>query len=175
MIEIGGVLTPLLCRQLAGLTVGDGAMPSPMVPERDGRVAVIDRRMKARADHRLMDPALVGTVAAAFADALLPHVREHFGFAPMSFESFKVVRYDAGEGWFRPHRDNVSVDSRHRRVAVSLNLSDGYDGGELAFPELDVAPWRGCAGTALVFECGLLHEVLPVTRGRRDALITFLW
>ena len=44
----------------------------------------------------------------------------------------------------------------------------------MRFPEFDRQLYRPPAGGAVVFSCGLLHEVVPVTRGRRFGLFTFL-
>ena len=59
--------------------------------------------------------------------------------------------------------------------ALTLNLnSDEYDGGELMFPEYGDYRHKPPAGAAVVFSCSLLHEALPVTRGQRFALLSFL-
>ena len=50
-----------------------------------------------------------------------------------------------------------------------------YEGGDLRFPEWGTDLWRPAPGDAIVFSCGLLHEVTPVTAGTRHALITFLF
>jgi len=55
-----------------------------------------------------------------------------------------------------------------------VNLNDGYEGGELHFPEYGPHLYRPEAGGAILFSCSLLHEVLPVTRGRRFTLLSFL-
>jgi predicted 2-oxoglutarate/Fe(II)-dependent dioxygenase YbiX len=79
-------------------------------------------------------------------------------------------------GWFRRHRDNTTPMTANRQFAVSLNLngSDEYEGGEVRFPEFGRALYRPTAGGALVFSCSLLHEVVPITRGRRIGLFSFL-
>ena len=56
---------------------------------------------------------------------------------------------------------------------MSLNLNDDYEGGELTFPEFGPTLYKPRAGMAAVFSCSLLHEALPVTRGRRFVLTTF--
>jgi hypothetical protein len=42
-------------------------------------------------------------------------------------------------GFFRAHRDNLSPATAHRRFALTLNLNESYQGGQLRFP----APARG--------------------------------
>jgi predicted 2-oxoglutarate/Fe(II)-dependent dioxygenase YbiX len=42
------------------------------------------------------------------------------------------------------------------------------------FPEYGDYRYKPPAGAAVVFACSLLHEALPVTRGQRFALLSFL-
>ena len=79
-------------------------------------------------------------------------------------------------GRFGRHRDNTSSLTAHRQFAVTINLNPDreYDGGELRFPEFGRELYRPAEGGALVFSSSLLHEVVPVTRGRRFGAFTFL-
>ncbi|MEE2619026.1 MAG: 2OG-Fe(II) oxygenase, partial [Candidatus Poribacteria bacterium] len=63
----------------------------------------------------------------------------------------------------------------HRRFAMSLNLNQGYKGGYLRFPEFGSNLYQPEVGEALVFSCSHLHEVTEVTKGRRFALLSFLF
>ncbi|MET0361438.1 MAG: 2OG-Fe(II) oxygenase, partial [Sphingobium sp.] len=85
--------------------------------------------------------------------------------------------YDAQSGgWFRPHKDNTTMGTAHRRFAVSINLNaEDYDGGELRFPEFGPRTHRPPTGGAIVFSCSLLHEATPVTRGSRYCILPFLY
>lgn len=146
-----------------------------MMPGRDGGPGAIDLRRKARRDLNISGP-LSDAVRDRLVQRVLPAVVMTFGFRPAGFEALKLVRYDAGSGWFAPHRDNITPATRHRRVALSLNLATGsYDGGGLLFPELEGLTIDPTTGAALMFDGSLLHEVQPVTRGSRHALLTFLW
>ena len=42
------------------------------------------------------------------------------------------------------------------------------------FPEYGDYRYKPAAGAAVVFSCSLLHEALPVTRGQRFALLSFM-
>jgi predicted 2-oxoglutarate/Fe(II)-dependent dioxygenase YbiX len=88
-----------------------------------------------------------------------------------------IACYDAQEGgYFRPHRDNLSMGTAHRKFAVSINLNaEDFEGGDLRFPEFGPRTYRPPTGGAVVFACGLLHEATPVTRGRRYAVLPFLY
>lgn len=59
-------------------------------------------------------------------------------------------------------------------MSLNLNAGDDDDGGEVRFPEFGRELYRPAPGGALVFSSSLLHEVVPVIRGRRLGLFTFL-
>ena len=91
-------------------------------------------------------------------------------------ERYIVGCYTAEDGGhFRPHRDNVTKGTAHRRFAVTINLNDDFDGGELCFPEYGPRSFKPPVGGAVVFGCALLHAVTQVTRGRRYAFLPFLY
>ena len=92
-------------------------------------------------------------------------------------ERYIVACYAAERGGhFRAHRDNTTKGTAHRRFAVTINLNaDAFQGGELRFPEFGARAYRAPTGGAVVFSCSLLHEVLPVTAGRRFAFLPFLY
>jgi len=96
-------------------------------------------------------------------DRLVPEIHKAFQFTVTRMERHIVACYDAAEeAHFRPHRDNTTKGTAHRRFAVSLFLNTGaYEGGLLRFP--------------VVFSCSLLHEATTVTRGRRFMFLPFLY
>lgn len=155
------------------------AAPEPTGVETtaDGRrVEALDDLRKRRRDHVVADPGLLRDLTQHVGRRIIPAVRKAFAFEATAFEGFKVGAYDAiDEGFFDAHRDNLSVATAHRRFAVSINLNDDYEGGELVFPEYSDAGQRPAAGEALVFSGSLLHAVRPVTRGRRLVLLSFLF
>ena len=106
----------------------------------------------------------------------MPEIRRAFAFKATRFEGFKIVCYDEDtSGFFSAHRDNLSPSTAHRRFAMSLNLNQGYEGGYLRFPEFGSNLYQPEVGEALVFSCSHLHEVTEVTKGRRFALLSFLF
>ena len=81
-----------------------------------------------------------------------------------------VAGYEAG-GFINPHRDNSIPTNARRRFTMTVNLNAGeYDGGELRFREYGEQLYAVERGTAIVWSASLLHEVLPVTQGRRLVL-----
>ena len=100
-----------------------------------------------------------------------------FQFKVTRLERYLVACYDAADGgYFRPHRDNETLGTAHRRFAVSINLNaEQFEGGDLRFPEFGTRTYRPPTGGAVVFCCSLQHEATPVTRGRRYAFLPFLY
>lgn len=132
--------------------------------------------IKQRADVGILDDELGRSIQACFIRRLVPELRKAFHFEITEAEVYRIGCYDSGDdNYFRRHRDTGTQVTSHRRYAVSLNLnSDEYEGGEITFPEYGTRRYTAPKGGAVVFSCGLLHEALPVTEGRRFALFTFL-
>jgi predicted 2-oxoglutarate/Fe(II)-dependent dioxygenase YbiX len=59
-------------------------------------------------------------------------------------------------------------------VTINLNAGD-YEGGDLVFPEYGARTYCAPTGGAIVFSCSLLHQAMPVTKGRRFAFLPFLY
>lgn len=138
---------------------------------------VVNAEVKRRLDVQLDDAKLFVQVRDCLVRRVVPAIFQAFHTRINVIEAPRIGCYDVvSGGWFRGHRDNSSSHTAHRQFALSLNLNadDEYDGGELRFPEFGRQLYRPVAGGALVFSCSLLHEVIPVTRGRRFGLFTFL-
>ena len=137
---------------------------------------VLDASFKRRRDHTVRDAELLRELSSVVGRRVMPEVRKAFAFRATRFEGFKIGCYDASTGgFFRPHRDNLTPSTAHRVFALTLNLNDGYEGGQLRFPEYGNQLYRPDAGAALIFSCAHLHEVLDVTAGRRFVLLSFLY
>jgi predicted 2-oxoglutarate/Fe(II)-dependent dioxygenase YbiX len=137
---------------------------------------VLDAAYKRRRDHTVGDSALLRELSSTVGRRVMPEIRKAFAFRATRFEGFKIACYDASTGgFFRAHRDNLSPSTAHRVFALTINLNDVYEGGQLRFPEYGNQLYRPDTGAALVFSCAHLHEVLDVTAGRRFALLSFLY
>lgn len=135
-----------------------------------------DPAIKQRRDMRLEDAGLIRELEQATAARVLPEIRKCFHYVVTHHEPFKLVRYDTGSGYFRPHRDNETRDTDYRRFAMTINLNTGdYDGGGLQFPEFGETLYRPPRGGAIVFSCSLLHEATDITRGSRYAVLGFFY
>ena len=70
-----------------------------------------------------------------------------------------MLSYSAeGKHFFGAHRDNGAPTTADRAFAVSLNLNDDFEGGELVFPEYAGVKVSPPAGAAAVFSCSVLHQ-----------------
>jgi predicted 2-oxoglutarate/Fe(II)-dependent dioxygenase YbiX len=132
--------------------------------------------MKKRRDHAIQDEKLLKTLVGIIGRRIAPELDKAFGFNRFRFDRFIVTCYDADRGdYFRRHRDNSSPSTADRRFALTLNLnSEEHEGGELLFPEYGPHRYRPGTGGAILFSCSLMHEALPVTRGQRFTLLSFL-
>ncbi|WP_270934063.1 2OG-Fe(II) oxygenase family protein [Falsiroseomonas oryzae] len=131
--------------------------------------------IKRRSDVFLSDRALYEGFHRRMERRVLPEMWRAYRFRAASFEAPRIGCYDsANAGAFGAHRDNRTPYTAHRRFAMSLNLNTGaYEGGMLRFAEFGPELYEPGAGGAAIFCCDLLHEALPVTRGRRFAIFTF--
>lgn len=172
------IFEPAFCRKLIETYDAVGGTPSGFMREIDGRTVLLtDPGHKRRSDVILEDEALRDAVRSRIARRLAPLIRQAFQYEATRMERYIVACYDSdGGGWFRPHRDNTTKGTAHRRFAVSINLNaEEHEGGDLRFPEFGRRTYRPPTGGAVVFSCSLLHEATPVTAGRRYAFLPFLY
>jgi predicted 2-oxoglutarate/Fe(II)-dependent dioxygenase YbiX len=142
-----------------------------------GRTVGVMDDFKRRRDLILQDEALCLELLDRISRRVAPQVARVFQFKPTRLERYLVACYDAETGgYFRPHRDNETFGTAHRKFAVSINLNaEQFEGGDLRFPEFGPRTYRPPTGGAVVFSCALQHEATPVTKGRRYAFLPFLY
>ncbi len=171
------VLDPSMCRALIDRWERAGHREGEVASIVDGKeVTRVHDPLKRRRDHAIHEPAVLQGLAATVGRRIAPELVKAFHFDSFKFDRFIVTCYDSERGdYFRAHRDNESASTGERRFAMTLNLNTGeYEGGELVFPEYGPHRYAPAAGGAILFSCSLLHEALPVTKGRRFTLLTFL-
>ena len=135
-----------------------------------------DWRLKRRSDVAVAAPEVRELVRGQIVRRLLPAIEQFFQFRATRMDRYIVACYDSEVGGhFHRHRDNVNAGAQHRRFAVSINLNNNFEGCDLTFPEFGRKTYRPSEGGALVFSCGALHQVTPVTKGRRYAFLAFLY
>jgi peroxiredoxin len=171
------VLDFALCDFLVQFYDKLGGQDSGFLLDSDGKTAtVVDYRLKRRNDLLIAAPELRDIIRSHVVRRLLPAMERFFQYQATRMDRTIVACYDAAVGGhFYRHRDNVNAGAQHRRFAVTINLSKDYDGGDLIFPEFGRRSYRAPVGGAVVFSCGALHQVTPVSRGRRYAFLAFLY
>lgn len=166
------VFEPEFCTQVIRLWE-KGDREDSGVSSRYGNVGVAE--LKRTEDYMVKEPMMQKAISDRLAWRIGPELGKVFGFErEFGFDAHVVLSYSADRNhFFGAHRDNGAPTTADRAFAVSLNLNDDFEGGELVFPEYAAVKVSPPAGAAAVFSCSVLHEALPVSRGRRFVLTTF--
>ncbi len=177
VLTLPRILEPELCQAMVAFYRANQATPSGFAIDVDGRtVQHLNPMLKRRQDVFIEDDLLIAMLRERLEARLFPMLKRSLGWQASHIERYLICRYGEEEqGFFSRHRDDATAGTAHRKFAVSLNLNDGYDGGELRFPEFGPRTYRPPAGGATVFCCSLLHEATPVTRGERFVFVPFLY
>jgi peroxiredoxin/predicted 2-oxoglutarate/Fe(II)-dependent dioxygenase YbiX len=178
ILALPRVFEPSLCQALIAYYEAHGGGDSGFMHEVNGMtVGMMDYGRKRRRDQLIEDQSLQNECRTRVLRRLVPAIRQAFQFEATGIERYIVACYDGEErGHFLAHRDNTTKGTAHRRFAVSLFLNTGqYEGGRLMFPEFGNALYEAPEGGAVVFSCSLLHEAMPVTRGKRYMFLPFLY
>jgi len=178
VLMVANLFDPGLCARLIE-TFENGRQTTGAMASVDAQgrpVNRIDEGKKHRRDVEI-DPA--GALHAHLLDLLdrrlLPEIRRAFHVEVAHLDRVLIARYDEAGGYFRRHRDNSAPHVAYRQFALSVNLNSGaYEGGELMFPEYGDHRYNPPTGAGMVFSGSLLHEALPIRRGQRYVLLTFL-
>lgn len=178
VLMVPRIFEPEFCKRLVELYESQGGEESGFMREVDGKtVAIVDHSHKRRRDYAIRDEEIIRAAQVRIRRRLVPEIKKAFQFDVTRMERYIVACYGAEEGgYFRPHRDNTTKGTAHRRFAVTLNLNaEDYKGGYLRFPEFGTQLFKPPSGGAVVFSCSLLHEALPVTEGTRYVFLPFLY
>ena len=93
-------------------------------------------------------------------------------------ERWRLLYYDGDseKKAFRDAHTDWTTHACHRRMSIIIGLSNpsDYEGGELVFPN-DNLRYKINKGSAIIFDSKLIHEVLPVTKGKRYVIQAFLF
>ncbi|WP_373481066.1 2OG-Fe(II) oxygenase [Geminocystis sp.] len=172
------VFEPEFCQKLIKLYHENGGSESGFMREKNGNtIGIINNSFKRRQDYNIESEEIKSYIRSCLIRRLLPEIKKAFNYNVTRIERYIVACYDSESGgFFRPHRDNTTKATAHRRFAVTINLNtEEYEGGDLRFPEFGRKTYRAPTGGAVVFSCSLLHEATPVTKGIRYATLPFLY
>jgi predicted 2-oxoglutarate/Fe(II)-dependent dioxygenase YbiX len=176
VLLIPEVLEPALIEALLGHWRNGTKLQGRVAMGTDATGAGAVAGIKRRTDVFLDDRGLYERYQRRLERRVVPELWRAFRFRAASFEAPRIGCYSAEDaGGFGAHRDNRTPSTAHRRFAMSLNLNTGaYEGGNVRFPEFGPEEYEPGPGGCVIFSCDLLHEALPVTKGERFAIFTFL-
>lgn len=103
-------------------------------------------------------------------------LKEVYGLSDLGGIAYNFVRYREG-GKFAKHTDAYeNMVGSHRQLSMSVQLTNTHEGGQFVIykPGTDEPKYPKLEqGDALLFKSTLMHEVQPITKGERYALV--LW
>jgi len=183
VLVVPDVLSPEDCRRLIGIYAMQGQeFVEPGHNQLQGRTTDCKMRIPEygrndRVDHWVCAPANNAVIDQRLVPRLMPEIQKAFNYEVTRHERYRIACYEGYRGGSQHgHRDNTLPFVAHRRFAVTINLNaDEYEGAELRFPEFSEAAYKTPTGSAIVFSCSLLHEVMAMRSGRRFALLAFLF
>jgi len=93
-------------------------------------------------------------------------------------EGFQFTNYEAPSGKYGKHVDrSINIPVRKLSISIQLTNPDEYEGGELKLYDGDdeeAIIMDKAQGTLIIFPSYILHEVMPVTKGERNSLVTWV-
>jgi len=118
-----------------------------------------------------IDPAIVH-LSNAIGRKITSNRSIQLNHIPVQIHPPKFSLYRNGSH-YKMHTDAPWMGKTRTDLSCTLWLSDPdtYEGGELCISGKEI---KGKAGQCLVYECGLPHEVKPVTKGERICAVTWI-
>lgn len=85
---------------------------------------------------------------------------------------YELLKYEVGDFYIQ-HSD--SFKEQPRALTVIMSMNDAYEGGEVALFNRELV-YKLDAGDVLVFPSNFMypHEIMPITRGTRYSIITWV-
>lgn len=105
------------------------------------------------------------------AETAIPTILNHFQTEFARLEGLHLIRYPEG-GYFAVHTDK-SPRFPDRLFSLICYIDDDYEGGETAFPSLQVMV-KGKRGWGLIFPADLVHSGMPIVSGVKTIAVAFL-
>lgn len=142
---------------------------------------VITRESAGRVTDYVTINGAAATILPTFIDIYANRLAPYYGVDFEWFERPQILRYPPG-GKYDPHADAEHIDAATRRwvraqdrdISVLLYLNNGYEGGAIAFPDLDYAI-KPETGMLLAFPSDhrYLHAARPTTSGMRYVIVSW--
>jgi len=184
-----GFLSPESCRQIRHEMAAGARVPA-MVRPAGSAEGLVDENTR-RTGIAGVSPGTTALIETQLRD-IQPVLEEHFRVQSTGWQQPQFYIYEPGD-FFLPHRDSDTdpvapewVRKRQVSVAVFPNDEDGiddepYGGGTLVFHGHRGdrqgsgfgIPLESEAGMFVAFPSDWIHEVKPVTSGRRYSIVTW--
>jgi len=145
---------------------------------------VVDRETRDTQEVQLPRP-VVERLSRLDAASILAFINPFYNVEVQDGEPSQILHYGVG-GHYIPHvdsetpfRDDTGLEMWEKTLDRDLSLvyflNDDFAGGELVFPELDLAV-KPKAGTLVCFpsDHNYVHGVKPVTAGHRYTIVTWM-
>ena len=92
----------------------------------------------------------------------------------LQFTEYKASLTDDNHGMYDWHMDVGSNEASTRKLSMTIQLSDEYEGGDLEFMlHRNIVKAPKTKGTIIFFPSYLMHRVTKVTSGTRNSLVTW--
>lgn len=111
-------------------------------------------------------------------------VNKHFNFDLSHLESLQHTEYPSDIlGHYDMHMDvdfysGATLFDRKLSITIQLSEEDEYEGGEFCIQAADsllkLGPEAKQIGTVIAFPSYIYHQVLPVTKGSRKSLVSWV-
>lgn len=166
IVRYTAFLSPKECQHLANVAVTSLA-PSTVFDPNTGRQIANPIRSS---EGTVIGPAQEDLVV----QAICRRIASATGTPFENGEALSILRYSPGQE-YRPHLDAIAGARNNRVKSVLMYLNDAYEGGETAFPRINIVI-EPKAGDAVVFDnlthegsvqTLSLHAGLPVRRGQK--------
>ena len=91
-------------------------------------------------------------------------------------EGFQFTNYESPSGKYGKHIDRATnIPVRKLSISIQLTNPEDYNGGELKlYDGEEETVMSKEQGTLVIFPSYVLHEVMPVTKGERNSLVTWV-
>jgi len=92
----------------------------------------------------------------------------------LQFTEYRPSLTDDNHGMYDWHMDVGSNEASTRKLSMTIQLSDEYEGGDLEFMlHRNIVKAPKTKGTVIFFPSYLMHRVTKVTSGTRNSLVTW--
>jgi predicted 2-oxoglutarate/Fe(II)-dependent dioxygenase YbiX len=123
----------------------------------------------------------IGNTVKDMGDELYPKIETAYKDIETFFTNIESIVYSrdlrrlTNSEFMWPHTDGGNPDDPRKIIfGVAIYLNDDFTGGELIYPDLGLSI-TPIAGSMVVHDASLKHQVFPVLEGERYSITTFVF